>query len=601
MRNVGQLVSEKLLPRVANPGQYVGLETNACCGDAESADVTVAMAFPDTYGIGISHLGSQLLYHQLNAMDGVACDRTYCPLPDAEQVMREQDVPLFGWESRSALADFDIIGFSLGYELCVTNVLTMLDLAGIPLHAADRGDKHPLIVGGDALADSPEPLAPFFDIFLPGDGEEPMKAMVELLREAKQQGLSRRELLLTTARTLPFAYVPSFYEPQYDPQGRLTGLTPTETDIPETIRRACLERLADAPIPEAPLVPLSEGVQERVIIEVMRGCPNACRFCQAGATRLPVRSRWVDEIVDAARSALANTGYREISLLSLSTSDYPFLDELIDRLNAEFAPQNVSISLPSLRVDKQLRYLPRLTSTVRKGGLTIAAEAGTPRMRKAIRKSITEEDMIEGVKAAYAAGYQKVKVYFMAGLPGETERDIEQIFWLSYRMSLARKEVDSRKGSINASVSWFVPKPHTPMQWAPMQTEDYFWWVRNKLRDMARRKSVNVKFHRIERSLLEGFLARGDRRVAKVVEAAWRDGARFDSWEEHFDYDRWQRACEKTGVDPDFYRREFSVDEFLPWSHIICRRRTPFLLEQRQEMLDALAEEDIDPHHSNAG
>ncbi len=585
MRNLQQLISSQLLPRVQGPGQYVGLEINSRLQPGLAGgpyDVAVALAYPDTYTVGISHLGSQVLYHMLNDIPGVAADRTYCVPPDAEKVMREHGVPLFGWESRCHLADFDIVGFSLSYEICVTNVLTMLDLAGIPLRSAQRRPADPIIIAGDALADTPEVMADFIDLFLVGDGEAPLKALAELVRRMKRAGRSRDETILEAARTIPSIYAPRFYEPAYNDDGTFRGLLRLRDDVPETVQRAHL-RLSDSPGIACPLVPLSEGVHERVVIEVMRGCPNSCRFCQAGATRLPVRIRGIDEIVDQARRGLEATGYKEISLLSLSTGDYPNLDELLDRLNAEFASQHVSISLPSLRVGQQLRILPKLTSGVRKGGLTIAAEAGSDRLRRVIRKDITETDMLEGVRAAYAAGWKSVKVYFMAGLPGETPQDIDEIFFLCKRLSDIRKEVDGQRGSITASVSWFVPKPHTPLQWSPMRDADYYFGVRRQLKDLAFRSPISLRFHRIERSLLEGVLCRGDRRVGAAIEAAWRAGSRMDSWDEHFDYAKWTAAFATAGIDPNFYAlREFTPSEALPWSHIVCFRDESFLLKEYQ-------------------
>ncbi len=606
MRNLADIISQRVLPRISRPGQYIGLEINSRWPGRLSEGppgVTVALAFPDAYTIGISHLGSQVLYQMLNETPGVGCDRAYCPLPDAEAVLRQEGVPLFGWESRCALRDFDIVGFSLGYELCVTTVLTMLDLAGIPLHARDRRDGDPIVIGGDALADSPEPLADFFDIFLIGDGEQPLAALVELVRRMKAQGASRADTILAAARTVPSAYAPGLYEPQYDAGGNFAGLTPLAQGLPTEIRRACLPNLSESPAAAAPLVPLAEAVHDRVTIEVMRGCPNACRFCQAGAVRNPVRARSVAEIQAIARAAIAATGYREISLLSLSTSDYPHLEELIEKLTAEFTPQKVSISLPSLRVDSQLALLPKLTSEVRKGGLTIAAEAGSDRLRQAIRKGITEADMIAGVRAAYAAGWQRVKVYFMAGLPGETEQDIDEIFELCKRLSLARKDVDGQKGTISASVSWAVPKPHTPMQWCSMRDAEYFLGVRRRLKDLAYRSPVAFKFHHVERSLLEALLCRGDRRVGAIIEAAWREGARLDAWDDYFQYDKWVAAMATAGaaalqavsaaagkpVTPYDYWvfRELPTDSPLPWSHIKCARGRTFLLAEYQRMRDA--------------
>ncbi len=580
MESIAEDISTRLLCRVIQPSQYVGLEINARRPDVDAAEVTVAMAFPDTYAVGISHLGSQILYHLLNDIPGVACDRVYCLAPDAQAIARQQDVALFAWESRCRVRDFDVVGFALPYELCVTNVLTMLDLAGIPIRSQDRDETHPIVVGGDALADTPEPLAEFIDVLLPGDGEEPLVALVERIRAAKPVR-SRRQILLEIARTVPSAYVPSLYRPRYRQDGRYDGLEPIQRGLPTEVERACLRPLSRYAPPRAPLVPLAESVHDRVVIEVMRGCPNACRFCQAGATRLPVRTRSVEEIVEAVEAGLAATGYRDVSLLSLSTGDYPDLPGLLKRLNERLTRRNVSISLPSLHVDQQLRDLPALTHVVRRTGMTIAAEAGSQRLREAIGKQITEQDMLAAVQAAWQAGQNSVKVYFMAGLPGETLEDIDEIFHLCRRLSLSRKQIDNHKGSITASISWFVPKPHTPLQWAPMRKAEYFWQVRRRLIDLCRRTPVNVKFHFIERSCLEGVIARGDRRVGDVIQAAWQGGATMDSWDEHFEYDRWQRAFEQTGVDPaDYAHRAFDLDEPLPWSHIRCFRSEEYLRDQ---------------------
>ena len=386
----------------------------------------------------------------------------------------------------------------------------------------------------------------------------------------KRSGAEREQIIAEIARNIPSVYVPRYYKPAADANGAFAGLEKLVDDVPSQIGHARCAKLSDSPAITHPLVPLSEGIQERVVIEIMRGCPNGCRFCQAGATRLPVRIRSVDEILDIARQAIKNTGYRQISLLSLSTSDYPHLDELIERLSAEFTPQKVSISLPSLRVDKQLRHLPSLTSEVRKGGLTIAAEAASEQLRRSIGKNITEDDMTAGVKAAYQAGWKRVKIYFLAGLPGETPADIDAIFHLCKKLSDTGREVMGHRGAISASVSWFVPKPHTPMQWCPMQTGEYFWSVRRRLIELSAKSAVNFKFHRIERSILEAVICRGQRPVADVIEAAWRNGARMDAWNEHFDHEKWDSAFEQTGIDPtEIAHRQIPPDAHLPWEHII--------------------------------
>ena len=586
MNDVSQLLQQQLWPRVAQPGQYIGNEINALYRDVQAADVRVCLGFPDTYALGISHLGSQVLYHLLNQMPGVAADRTYSPQVDAQDLMAQMNIPLWGWESRCSVRDFDIVGFSLPYELCVTNVLQMLHLAGIPIRSSDRKQGDPIIIAGDALADTPEPMADFIDLFLPGDGEVALPQLVELVRRAKQAGASRDEIILQAAQTVPSIYAPRFYEPRFNADGSMAALDRLRDDVPHTVQRAHLQSLSQSPAVTHPLVPLAEAIHDRVAIEVMRGCPNGCRFCQAGATRLPVRYRPVSEILDIARKAIDSTGYREISLLSLSTSDYPHLDDLIEQLSAEFTPQHVSISLPSLRVDSQLQQLPKLTSQVRKGGLTIAAEAGSERLRQAIRKGITEENMIAGVKAAYEAGWRSVKVYFMAGLPGERNEDIDAIHELCRRLSDVRKQVDNQRGAITASVSWAVPKPHTPMQWAPMRGEEYFHEIRLYLRDVSHRSPITFRFHWVERSLLETVLCRGDRRVGNAIEAVWRAGARMDSWDEHFDYNRWLTAFAGAGIDPAFYRREIPTGEVLPWDHIVDRRGKSFLLSEYERMME---------------
>ena len=588
MEFLGDKISRELLPRVEQPSQYIGLEHNARYKDPENAQVRFVLAFPDAYTIGISHLGSQILYYQLNDIDYVSCDRSYTPLPDAEQVMRDYEIPMFTWESRTALRDHDIIGFSVGYELCVTNVLTMLDLAGIPLIAADRSEDDPIITAGNSMADSPEAISKFIDVFTPGDGENTLRDLAELMRVMKTQNLTREQKLLRIAKEVPSAYVPRFYK-EVCPPGKACYIEPDHPEVPATIARAAIQEMSESPTETNPIVPLCQGVHERVMTEVMRGCPNLCRFCQAGHARLPVRLRDVNDILHVCREAIANTGYNEISLLSLSTSDYPELPGLIEKLNDEFADKHVSISLPSLKVDSQLTILPKLTSTVRKGGLTIAAEAGSEKMRKAMRKNLTEFDMIEGVSAAWEAGYKSVKVYFMAGLPGETFEDLEQIVYLCKRLSWTRKKFDGHRGAITASVSWLVPKPHTPLQWAGMQKEDYFWSVRERLIELAKKSPVNVKFHRIEQSILESFIGRGSRAVADIILEAWKQGARLDSWNEHWNWELWEKVIKESDIDFDaIVHTDYNPEDKLPWSHITCHLGEEFLKKQWQTYYNVL-------------
>ncbi|MBT3278445.1 MAG: TIGR03960 family B12-binding radical SAM protein [Phycisphaerales bacterium] len=591
MRDLRDIVSRELLPYLDQPSQYVGLEHNARAKAPLSAEVRCVMAFPDAYTVGISHLGSQLLYATLNDIDWCMCDRAYCPPPSGEAVFRDKGVPLFGWESRHALADFDLIGVSMGYELGITNLLTMLDLAGIPLLAADRDDSHPLIILGDAMADTPEPLADFVDVVVPGDGEEVLTKLVALLRETKAAATSREETLRRIATEVESCYVPRFYAPDEFGHPR-----PMSDEFPAEIPRAMWTGFAESSAYTDLLVPLAEAVHERVVIEVMRGCPNLCRFCQAGHTRLPVRLRSVEDIISAAREGLAATGYDEITLLSLSTGDYPDLEGLIARLNEEFADKHVSISLPSLKVDKQLSALSELTAAVRKGGLTIAAEGGSERLRRAIKKGITEEDMLAGVAGAWRSGYRSVKMYFIAGLPGETPADLDDISALCRRLSNTRREFDNKRGNITASVSWLVPKPHTPLQWEAMVDEDYCWGVRERLIEAFKKTPNTVKFHTIEQSQLESLLCRGGREIAGVILRAWQLGARMDSWNEHWDWSIWQQAIAESDVDfGAIVHTAFDPELPTPWGHIRCHLDGAYYRKQREAMWDVLDETADEP------
>jgi len=587
--DIDRLIIEKLLPAVQKPSQYVGVEINARNKDPLRAETSFVIAFPDAYEIGISHLGSRSLYHSINDLDYAAADRTYCPLVDAEKVMRKEGIPLFGWESRYPVGRFDAVGFSMGYELCVTNVLTMLDLSGIPLESSQRRDGDPLVIGGNEMADSPESMAKFIDVFLPGDGEVSLVSLAEIIRKAKASGIGRDRLLEEIATGHPAAYVPRFYS---HPEPWPAPPRPAVNKVPEKIGRGYLEDLADTSpsLVTRPIVPHLEGVHDRLTIEIMRGCPNSCRFCQAGWLRRPVRYRKTEDIIECLCTAIDATGYDEISLLSLSSGDYPGLDKLIDRLNSKLENRNISISLPSLKFDTQLALLPKLTSTVRRSGFTVAAEAGSERMRKATGKNINETDMLNGVSAAWAAGYRSIKVYFMAGLPGETEDDVESIVELCKKLSNTRRSHDGHRGSITASVSWFVPKPHTPMQWEGMKNEEYMWQTRKKLKELARGTAVQVKFHRIEQSLLEAFISRSGPEAADTILAAWRGGARMDAWREHWDWKIWQEAISKTGAD--FERVVYSsLDPGLPlpWSHVSPGIKDQTLIMQRDAMNEVLA------------
>jgi len=587
-------VSEELLPYVKQPGQYIGGEWNQLVrpGDWQQAEVKVAIGFPDTYAIGMSHLGCQIIYWICNHIPGVCAERVYAPWLDAEQIMRQRQLPLFTWDTRQPVADADIFAISLQYEMGFSNVLMMLDLAGIPLRCDERSDAHPLIVGGGPQADNPEPLADFLDLVVIGDGEHSMTALVELVREMKRQGASRRDMILEAARRFEWIYAPSLYAFDYHADGRIASVTPSSACPAGFVPRMHIERcqtpdFETVAFPTRPLVPFTQIVHDRISIEVMRGCPQRCRFCHAGYTKRPLGLRSVDRILEIAEEAWRATGHEEIGLLSLSTADYPHLRVLAERMQERFDSRHVNLSVPSLRVDKMLANIPWLVSSVRKSGLTVAVEAAADDLRAAIRKKVTDGNLLDGMRAAYEAGYNSVKLYFMCGFPGERREDIEAIFELARQVSEAKRGIRGGPASVNASVGWLVPKAHTPFQWAAQKTVEYFEEARSLLRQISSRyrTAVRIKTHRPHRSILEGVFARGDRRLGAAIEAAYRLGARMDGWDEAFNYDIWQRAFEQTGIDPAFYaHRERSYTEILPWDHIAGGGRREYLQGQYDDV-----------------
>ena len=564
-------VREELLPFVRQPAQYIGGEVNQLVepGDWERAELRIAIAFPDTYAIGMSHLGCQILYWICNHTEGVCAERVYAPWTDAEQIMRARRIPLFTWDTRRPVAEADILAVSLQYEMGFTNVLAMLDLAGIPLRSSQRDDTHPIVLVGGPQADNPEPVAAFVDLVVPGDGEESTAGIASLCRELKRNGVRRRDMIEQVARRFDWAYAPALVDVDCHADGTIRAVTSRIGR--QRIARCHTPDFDGAPFPLRPLVPHVEVVHDRISIEIMRGCPNECRFCHGGYTKRPVRWRKVETVLDIAEQAWAATGQREIGLLSLSTSDYPRLRELAERINERFASRMVNISLPSLRVDEMLADVPWLANSVRKGGLTLAVEAARDELRAAIHKDVTNARLLEGVRQAYLAGWRTVKLYFMAGLPGEQPGDIDAIWDLSYEVSQARRQIGGSPAAVNASVSWLVPKPHTPFQWAAQRNADYFHDVRRRLRSTAasRRSAVRIKTHSVERAVLEAVFARGDRRLSSVIEYAYGHGARFDGWDETFRPSLWQQAFQDAGVDPAWYaHRERPFEETLPWDHI---------------------------------
>lgn len=581
---------ERILPLVRNPAQYVGGEWNVRRSDITLDALRVAFVFPDTYAIGMSHTGLQILYAVLNGMKGVACERAFMPWPDMADRLRESDIPLYSLETFTPLAEFDVIAFSLQYELTYTNVLAILDLAGVPLHSCDRGSAEALVVAGGPGALNPEPMSDFIDLFVVGDGEETAPRLVEALRRAREAP-SRRERLTALARADASFYVPSLYDVTRDEHGTVRPSGAAAEGVPFPVRAAVVRDLDAAPFPTAPLVPNTEVVHDRIALEIMRGCGHHCHFCQAAATRRPLRLRSVEKLVELAVASYENTGCDEISLTSLSSGDYPHMERLLAKLDAHFRPLGVSLSVPSLRVSAKLLKLPALLGRVRKSGLTYAPEAATPELAEIIGKSIDLDDLLSSVREAYAAGWDLVKLYFMVGLPGETSADVDAIIDLTHRVSKLRRETGKSPARVNVTVAPFIPKPHTPLQWQPLAQREYLAGVRAKIKGAFRRGRVQVKFHHIERSFLEAGLSRGDRRLGKVIETAWRLGARLDAWDEHFRPALWHRAFAECGIDPaDYAHRSRGEDEVLPWDHIDVGVPRSHLVEERRRIEKLIAQ-----------
>jgi radical SAM family uncharacterized protein len=549
-------IDREFMPFVRGPSRYIGGEVNQIKKDLASCRLTVALCFPDIYEIGMSHTGLAIIYDCLNNLDGVAAERVFAPWLDAEKILRDKKIPLFSLESKAALASFDIVGFSLTNELCYTNVLNILDLGGISIRSAARSENEPLVIAGGGMANCCEPMADFIDLFLLGEGEEAVVELAELVKSEKQIGTSKKEILAKAAEKFDWAYVPNLK---------------LKTQNSKLIN-AVVRDFENAPVPLKPIVPFTQAVHERVSVEIMRGCPGRCSFCQASFCRRPVRRRSVEKIVEIAKACCHSTGFDTVSLLSLSTADYPELEELIAKLNEYFRDKHVGLSVPSLRVDKQLKLLPQLVTSVRKSGLTIAVEAASERLREIINKPLKNEDLFAAAEAAYKAGWHRLKLYFIVGLPGETEEDIKQIVELSYQLAGLRKQIDGRTGEINVTVSWLVPKPHTPFGWLPQKPKAYFEQAKQIILDEKRRlraKMVQFKFHDIERSVLESAIGRGDRRLCDVIEDAWKNGAKFDLWDEYFNPAIWQAAFEKFGLRLNaLAERKFEPDEVLPWEHL---------------------------------
>ena len=587
MNNLKTFVINNILPLIEMPGQYTGGEWNTIVKNHADVSVKFALAFPDTYSIGMSHLGIQIIYGLLNKRKDTVCERVFAPLEDMESLMRSHKIPLFSLETYTPLKEFDIIGFSLQYELTYTNVLNMLSLSYIPVFAHERDENDPLIIAGGPTVIAPESIADFIDVFLIGDGEECLPDFIELFKNLKRGSLSRKEKIITIARSIKNAYAPSLYNASHRQDDTIEGMSPLISDIPFPVHSASVKDLNKTYYPTKPIIPYVKTIHDRITIEVMRGCTQGCRFCQAGMSKRPTRPRTIENILNLAEEIYANTGHNEISLASLSISDYPFLHRLMEEMNRVFSPKYVNISVPSLRVNERLALLPSMLNTVRKSGITMAPEAATPSLRKIINKNIRNEDLYSGIKEAYRQGWNLIKLYFMVGLPTETDEDIDAIAQLAYNVSDLKKSIKGSWGEVNLSIAPFVPKAHTPFQWYPMITLQRMKEIKKMLLEKIRRKCIHVKFHNAERSVLEGIFARGDRRLGKVIYTAWQDGCKFDAWEEHFKFQKWLEAFQKVGIGWTFYvHRQRSEEEVFPWDHISCGVAKSFLMNEMHKSIN---------------
>lgn len=581
---------DKILPLVQKPARYVGGELNSVTKDKNKVDIRYAFCFPDSYEIGMSHLGIKILYSIANAREDTWCERVFAPWPDMEEKMRENNIPLFALESGDPIKDFDFIGFTLQYELCYTNVLNMLDLAGLPVKAADRKGLSPIVMGGGPCACNPEPVAEFFDLFSLGEGEEVNSEIMDLYKEHKKRGSTKEEFLVDAAK-IEGVYVPSLYDISYNEDGTVKEVTP-KNGAPEKVTKRIVKDLDNVFYPEDFIVPFIDVVHDRVTHEIFRGCIRGCRFCQAGFLYRPIREKSPEVINEQCKKLCETTGYDEISLCSLSSSDYTKMEELLNLLLDWTGEKKINVALPSLRVDNFSEELMKKLTGVRKSGLTFAPEAGTQRMRDVINKNVTEEEMLETARIAFSGGYCAVKLYFMLGLPTETDEDVEGIG------KLAKKVVDEfynnpdrpqGKGvTVGVSASSFVPKPFTPFQWEPQSTPDELKAKQEHLKDTLPSKKINVSFHHIPTSFLEGVFARGDRKLSEVIELAWRKGCKFDGWGDMFLYEKWLEAFEETNVAPEFYaNRKREYEEILPWDHLDYGVSKKFLINENKKAHNA--------------
>ena len=586
-------LSDEILLSIQQPARYIGGEVNMCVKDPKEVAIRFAMCFPDVYEIGMSHLGIQILYDMFNRREDVYCERVYSPWSDLDQVMREKMIPLFALESQEPVKNFDFLGITLQYEMCYTNVLQILDLSQIPLYARERSEEDPIVIGGGPCAYNPEPLADFFDLFYIGEGETVYDRLLDAYKEHKKKGKSRREFLEIAAK-IPGIYVPQFYTVTYREDGTILDFKPNHPNAKPTITKELMVSMDDYRYIEKPIVTFIKVTQDRVVLEIQRGCIRGCRFCQAGNVYRPLRERSLEYLKDYAYKLLKSTGHEEISLSSLSSSDYTQLEGLVKFLIESFQGKGINISLPSLRIDAFSLEVMSKIQDVKKSSLTFAPEAGSQRLRDVINKGLTEEVILKGATDAFYGGWNRVKLYFMLGLPTETVEDMEGIALLSEKIAEAYYEIpkDQRQGKVQivASSSFFVPKPFTPFQWARMCTKEEFleraYIVKDKFRQMKNAKSLKYNWHEADLSVLEGVLARGDRKLSLVIEAAYRNGALFDSWSESFDNEKWMKAFEDCKIDPDFYTvRERSLEEVFPWDFIDAGVSKEFLTREWKQAL----------------
>ncbi len=603
-------LSDRILMQVEKPARYIGCEVNSVVKDKNKVDIRFAMCFPDVYEIGMSHLGIQILYDMFNRYDDVWCERVYSPWPDLDRIMRQENIRLFGLESQEPISDFNFLGITLQYEMCYTNVLQVLDLGGVPLINTERTEKDPIVIGGGPCSYNPEPIAPFFDLFYMGEGETTYRELFDLYKENKKKGGSREDFLLAAAK-LPGIYAPAYYEAEYNEDGTIKDFHPTVEGLPTVIHKNLVTDFEGVPYPLKPVVPYIRCTQDRVVLEVQRGCIRGCRFCQAGQLYRPVREKKPETMERYALEMLKSTGFDEITLSSLSTSDYSGLEQLLSGLIDSCHEKHVNISLPSLRIDAFSLDVMSKVQDIKKSSLTFAPEAGSQRMRNVINKGLTKEDILNGSRMAFEGGWTRVKLYFMLGLPTETESDILAIGELANDIAAeffetVPKEKRREKIQIVVSTSFFIPKPFTAFQWAPMITpeecKNRAYLTRKGITSQLNQKRIKYNWHETDLSFLEGVLARGDRRVADVILKTYQKGCIFDAWSEYYDNEKWLESFRECGVDMDFYTiRERSLDEIFPWDFIDCGVTKEFLMREWKKALAESVSPNCRAHCNSCG